>query len=386
MMNPRMIHVQVQALDTRFGSNTWMPMFAALAFHAFLVFWDPTILKASAYNVTAPISVRMMDHLPVVELPKPTPPPPVKKVEAKKPAPKPVVKKAKKSGLSLSSKPTPAKITPRSVPKPAPVAAKPFVSKISMPKFVPRDSDMPIAASPMPGMAPASNRKAISPMVAPPALKGKSRGIRADSIPFQLSDRGSSPGLGAASRVVSIPIGEEHGEVAALPSAPIIQDAARGRKGVAGYRFSPGSGTGSGELVGKDRGGPIGYHGIAKADAYVEGSLNGTNGTAKGGTVVAGKGFEIGGPVGDRKITKRKLPEYPPWAEEKGITAMVKIYFTVKSDGSIRSNMRIMQSSGYAELDDLAKAALKEWRFSATSADSSESAAWGVITFRFTLN
>lgn len=378
-----MMQVRVAALDSRFAPNPWLPMMAAMAFHAVLLVWDPTILKASHFELAAPISIRMMDHLPVLEAPKP-PPPVVKKVEEKKPAPKPV-KKAKKSGLSLSAKSQPAVIAPHKPAKVAPVAPKPFVSKISMPKFTPRDSDMPIAASPMPGMAPASSRRAVSPMVAPPALRGKSRGVRADSIPFQLSDRGSSPGLGAASHVVAIPIGEERGEIAALPSAPIIQEAPRGRKGVAGYRFLPGEGSGSGELTGKDKGGHIGFHGVAKADRYVEGSISGTNGTGKGGTVVAGKGFEIGGPVGDRKITRRKLPQYPAWAEEKGITAMVKIYFTVKSDGSIRSNMRIMQSSGYAELDDLAKAALKEWKFSATSADSSESASWGMITFRFTL-
>lgn len=379
-MHPRMI--QVHAVDARFGSNTLMPMLMAFGFHAFLVVWNPTILKASAYSIAAPITVRVMDHLPVQVLPKP--PEPVKKVEPKKEVPKPV-KKAKKSGLSLSSKPIPAKITPRSTPKPAPVAAKPFVSKIAIPKFVPQDIDMPIAASPMPGLAPASSRRAISPMVAPAPLKGRSRGVRADDIHFKLEDRGSMAGIGAGSRVVAIPVAEERGEIAALPSAPILPDAPRGKRGVSGYRFEPGNGSGSGELSGKDRGGKIGYHGVAVADSYIEGSLNGSNGTAKGGTVVAGKGFEIGGPVGDRKILKRKLPQYPQWAEEKGITALVKIYFTVKADGTIRSNMRILTSSGYAELDDLAKEALKAWRFSPTSANSDESAAWGAITFRFTL-
>ena len=75
-------------------------------------------------------------------------------------------------------------------------------------------------------------------------------------------------------------------------------------------------------------------------------------GDGRGGHVVTGKGFEIGGPVGDRKIIQRRLPEYPAWAEEKGIMAMVKIYFTVRPDGSLRSTLRILSSSGYADLDD----------------------------------
>jgi len=184
---------------------------------------------------------------------------------------------------------------------------------------------------------------------------------------------------------VAIPVGEERAEVASLRRAPMIPDAAKGKKGIAGYRFSPGEGSGSGELAGHDRSGRVGYHGVVKADAYIEGSLNGATGDGRGGKVVAGKGFEIGGPVGDRKIIHRKIPQYPAWAEEKGISAMVKIYFTVRSDGGIRSYTRILMSSGYAELDDIAKQALLQWRFSPTEADSSESSAWGVITFRFTL-
>jgi TonB family protein len=164
----------------------------------------------------------------------------------------------------------------------------------------------------------------------------------------------------------------------------MIHDAPKGRVGRSGYRYEPGNGSGSGELVGRDKGGAIGYHGVIKADTYVEGSLSGM-GNGKGGKVVAGKGFEIGGPVGDRHIAHRKLPEYPAWAEEKGISAMVKIYFTVRPDGTLRTTMRILTSSGYAELDDLAKEALAQWRFSPTSANSSEDTAWGVITFRFTL-
>jgi periplasmic protein TonB len=88
--------------------------------------------------------------------------------------------------------------------------------------------------------------------------------------------------------------------------------------------------------------------------------------------------------VGDRKILKRSLPEYPAWAEEKGVSAVVKIYFTVRPDGGIRRSVRVLHSSGYTELDNLAKEALLAWKFSPTGA-SNNAEAWGVITFRFTL-
>jgi len=91
----------------------------------------------------------------------------------------------------------------------------------------------------------------------------------------------------------------------------------------------------------------------------------------------------------DRKILARRLPEYPDWAEEKGISAVVQIFFTVRPDGSIRTNMRVDKSSGYPELDQLAKEALLKWRFSATHAASerrSDGAGAGLSTTTVMLN
>src|SRR5882762_3269651 len=112
-------------LDEYYVTNRWMPFAAAMGFHLFLLMWDPTILKASTYNL-APviINVKMMDHLPVIEQPKIAPKPVERKIEKKH------VKKAHKSGLSLSAKPHPLAITRHPLP-PKPLAApKPFQSKI----------------------------------------------------------------------------------------------------------------------------------------------------------------------------------------------------------------------------------------------------------------
>jgi TonB family protein len=360
--------------------NKWMPFGIAMAAHFALFVWNPTIMTSASFRLQPQIiQVRYSEKLPAVLEPVKPVPKPV--VEKKKAAPK----KAKKSGLSLSRKHSPVRAR-RHVEARAPAPKRPFVSKIEIPKFVPQVSDEPIAASPVPGVAPAASRKMTRSFAPAPKLKGKSRGVRAEDIHFELSDRGSLvAGAAGVGRVVAIPIGEESGETAVLPSAPVLHQAPKGAKAVAGYRFGTGTGTGSGELVGKDKTGHgLGYHGVVRADTYVEGGLSG-GGSGKGRGAVAGPAFEIGGPVGDRRIVRRRIPEYPAWAEEKGVSAMVKIYFTVKSDGSIRSNMRILTSSGYSELDSLAREALAQWRFSATSASSSEESAWGVITFRFTL-
>src|SRR5258706_11629892 len=131
---------RLMTLEDYYLPNKWVPFSAAMAFHVFLLMWDPTILKAGTYNMPAQIiNVRMMDHLPVLEPVKPAPKVIEKKVVKK--IEKKHVKKAKKSGLSLSTKAQPLAITRHKL-TPKPVAApKPFVSKITMPKFVPTETD-----------------------------------------------------------------------------------------------------------------------------------------------------------------------------------------------------------------------------------------------------
>ena len=141
LMSPMM---SIAHLDDKYATNKWMPFAAALGFHMFLLIWDPTILKASSYVMSTPvISVRMMDQLPVIEQPKPEPPKPVQRKIEKKP----VHKRAKKSGLSPVAHAHPVPVMHHHL-MPKPAAHVPFVSKITMPKFVPRESDEPIAASP----------------------------------------------------------------------------------------------------------------------------------------------------------------------------------------------------------------------------------------------
>lgn len=371
------------AFDDSYAPNKWIPAITAISFHWALMAWNPIVVGGASFqNKIAPLEVIVRDQMPVIEVPKPPPPPP-KPVKKKVEKP-PVVKKMKKAGLEAAKKPAPIAIAKKKTPAPPVAAPKPFVSKVSMPKFTPRASDEMLAASPAPGMsAPARTRMERGPAPAP-VLKGKTRGIRATDVNFELTDRGTSL-AGAAARIVAIPLADESGDEAVLPSAQVLHDAPKGIRTKQGYRYQPGTGSGSGELAGRDKGArAIGFHGVVKADSYQSGGMEGgSGGTAT--KVIQGRGFEMAGPVGDRKVLKRKLPEYPEWAEEKGITAMVKIHFTVKPDGTIRPSMRILQSSGYTDLDQLAKDALRTWRFSPTAAHSSEEEAWGIISFRFTL-
>jgi TonB family protein len=370
----RQAEVRVLRWEDTFAPSMKGPYLLAIAFHACLFIWNPTIMRSSDMKpITDYMQIKFEDKLPEITKP-----------EVKKAVPKPVhkkvVKKAKKSGLSMAKKPEAVSVT-RRAPAKAKAAPKPFVSKINIPKFVPRDSDEIIAASPAPGISAPAPRRMQQAANPGPVLRGKTRGVRAQDIHFELKDRGTLIGS-AGQKIVAIPVGEESGDTPFLPPAAVLKQAPRGLKTVQGYRNTPGMGTGSGELAGKNKGG---YFGVVKAETYVEGTISGTGGDGKGHATVTGKGFEIGGPVGDRKIIHRRLPEYPVWAEEKGISAMVRIYFTVRPDGTIRANLRIERSSGYTELDQLAKEALMNWKFSPTSARSTDNEAWGVITFKFTL-
>jgi TonB family protein len=321
------------------------------------------------------MQVEFRDKLPVM----PKPPQVVKRIEHK-----PVVHKAHKSGISLASRShAAATIHPhhthhvtRVVARPAP-RSRP--APIKMPKFVPHASDEDALAMASPHTKVATTtalRPASNPFPNAPALHGKSRGVRAADVHFQLTDRG---GIATGGPIVNIPIGDELGETAAVASAPSLHDVPTGKRHTSGYYYKAPLGDGVGELAGKARKGYVANIQVGEPSEEAVIAAGNQHGDA------AGHGFEIGGPVGDRKILRRHLPEYPAWAEEKGISATVKIFFTVKADGTIRRSLRVVRSSGYSELDSLAKEAILAWKFSATSASSSTDEAWGVITFRFTL-
>jgi TonB family protein len=343
----------------------------AFVVHAAMFLWNPILLRGGGQQTTPFLmQVEYRDTLP-------PPPAPV----AKKPEPKPVVKKSKKSGISLAHQAPvaihPVKRLAKAAPPPAP---KTRISAVKMPKFVPHASDeeLAIASRPTRVAQTTSLRPAAAPTISAPKLRGKTRGVRMADVQFELTERGGISGSGG--HVVAIPIGSESGETASIASAPQLHDLPAGRH-TSGSHYQAPLGDGVGELAGKNRKGYVGAIQVGVGEPSEEEVL--AAGTGHGSSV--GKGVEIGGPVGDRKIMHRKVPEYPAWAEEKGISALVKIFFTVRADGSIRRTVRVVHSSGYTELDQLAKEALLDWRFSPTQARSTTEEAWGVITFRFTL-
>jgi len=94
--------------------------------------------------------------------------------------------------------------------------------------------------------------------------------------------------------------------------------------------------------------------------------------------------FEIIGPLKDRAIEKKIVPEYPQWAQSQGIQATVVLEFTVDRDGKVKENIVVVRTSGYPKLDQEAILALEQWKWVALPEDVFRSEV-GQITFNFQL-
>jgi TonB family protein len=91
----------------------------------------------------------------------------------------------------------------------------------------------------------------------------------------------------------------------------------------------------------------------------------------------------ITGQLSGRGIIRKTSPHYPRWAEEQGIQAQVSIDFTVSADGSVKDNLMVSRTSGYPELDDLAKEALQQFMFAPLSSSEDQT---GTAVFVYQLS
>ncbi len=93
----------------------------------------------------------------------------------------------------------------------------------------------------------------------------------------------------------------------------------------------------------------------------------------------------ISGEVKSREILHREYPPVPRWLEEKGVEAEVVINFVVNPDGEVGDRVLVAKTSGYAELDRLAIAALKKFIFAPLPLTVKQVEQKGTIYMRFAL-
>lgn len=96
--------------------------------------------------------------------------------------------------------------------------------------------------------------------------------------------------------------------------------------------------------------------------------------------------YAIRGEIRYRKLLRVEMPLYPPWAEEQGIEGEVTLRVRVEPDGSVvASSIYVLKTSGYAELDRLAKEALSRWFFAALGTNEKQRDQIGEVRFAFRL-
>jgi TonB family protein len=200
--------------------------------------------------------------------------------------------------------------------------------------------------------------------ILPPSGRGLAGDVNAlasaGPAPISLSGTG---GTGAA------PTGPSGG-------ASLTQRGGGGGAGLFNRGFGGGYGTGFGGT---------GVEGIPSAAQQLEQQIEQASSSGAGGARKMRKSFDLAGPLTNRPIIRKVIPEYPTWAEEQGIIGSVRLYFTVTPDGKVRSTIRVTKTTGYPQLDQLGIDAIKQWQFAPLSSDEEGKGEWGIITFNFSL-
>lgn len=95
-------------------------------------------------------------------------------------------------------------------------------------------------------------------------------------------------------------------------------------------------------------------------------------------------GADLAGPIADRAIVHSVTPAYPDWAKRDGVEGAVTLSFVVRADGTVKENVLIQKTAGFADFDDNARSALSAWRFEPLRGGRTGEQ-WGTITFRYRL-
>ncbi len=64
-----------------------------------------------------------------------------------------------------------------------------------------------------------------------------------------------------------------------------------------------------------------------------------------------------------RRLLHKVMPEYPAWAEKQGVEGEVIVEVSVLPNGLVRSEVSVIRTSGFKELDHLVLETVKEWTF-----------------------
>jgi TonB family protein len=386
-------------------------MAAAAGLHLFLLAWNPIILRSDYKPVHDFVTIETVEQAgsPLLQE-------------------KPVKMSLVDTLRDMLTKP---KTDQLEHVAPAPIA-RPVVTPIRAPlleekrraqtpmTFKPRSHDEDLAAMNNPSAIQTPNVKTPNLPPAAPTLKTKAfGGVRAQDLPFKMGGGEESLATGQATSI-PIAVGNSSAKSALGYQAPALNDQSKHRVGI-----TPGlTRTPRAEALSSAAPAPItigtGQPHAAPTSGAAAPALHQQSGgminralsqgwrTSSGGSVQAlsnsaqqapqlaqgagltdkplkKKSFELEGPLNNRRIVTKVLPQYPAWAEEQGIAGAVRIAFTVDAAGKVLSNMQVRQTTGYPDLDKLGIDALKQWKFAPLEGADDGSGQWGIITFTFSL-
>lgn len=244
-------------------------------------------------------------------------------------------------------------------------------------------------------------------------IQGKS-GFQVSKDAMPMSIGGDSDGglkMGGESNIVVVPVGARARADSSILS-PTVKN--KGSLQASGPAMAMGSGSGSAQgIAGGGGGAAIAIGGSGRGPAVAvpgpavkagkkldENSLN--NGAVDSARSPAPSAissmpsiprrapkvqkpmFQITGPLANRQVIAREVPQYPDWARSKGIEAAVVLQFTVSPEGAVKDNIFVIRTSGYPQMDDLAVQALKKWKFATLPLDQYRDEV-GSITFNFSV-
>ncbi len=410
-------------IDTRLDSTKReesVCMTIAVVLHLLMLLWNPELLKSNYTPIHDFVQIDVVDQSA-----------PGGGGEAEAPKKASLMDTLKDMLMKPRSEDI-AHVAPEPLTHRVAAPIQPSLKEKNMPRpissmFQPKSQTEDLAATSAPNTIKTQEKNFNIP-TAQPSLQSKSfGGIRAKDLPFQVGTDQQIAGGNAS--IIPVAVGNSSAKAALGYSGPTLKDSGR-RSGISPSAISRGpagdmnalggggpstiqlsgtggtgnaptgatrgsvlndragsaGGSGRGFGFGGGRGNGIGngIEGIPSAAADLDAQLGASSGGASRGAK-SKKGFEISGPLNNRPILHKVIPPYPAWAEEQGIIGSVRIWFTVTSDGHVRSNMRVTKTTGYPDLDKLALDALKEWTF-AVSNTNDDSSQWGIITFTFSLS
>ncbi len=99
---------------------------------------------------------------------------------------------------------------------------------------------------------------------------------------------------------------------------------------------------------------------------------------------IEGKKIHIDGPAGERALLYRpEPPRYPGWwLKDIRYTFDMRLKFWVSPSGKV-SNVKVLTSSGYPEIDLVGVRYLRGWRFEALADNEPQRNIWGTVELRF---